>query len=183
MFVPLRSASSHPQHDLTPLDAMQLLDELSMVYTTCIMFYAIYSHQRSPHVQVIIGTLVVLLAATITLVYHYLGDPKFHQNAFALLTALVLLRSMYVMEINLRPSRKMKKGEDNVDLSPEQLKQNNRDILILKTMWKMIFLGVGSVGMGFLIWNLDNEFCSKLRVWRHQVGLPWGIFLEGHGWW
>lgn len=163
--------------------SMQLLDELSMVYTTCIMFYAIYSHQQSPRVQVIIGSLIALLAVTITLVYHYLGDPLFHQNAFALLTVMVVFRSMYVMEINLRPSRKMKNGESVTNLLPEQRRQNSRDVRILKTMWHMIYLGVGSVGMGFLIWNLDNEFCSTLRVWRRQVGLPWGILLEGHGWW
>jgi dihydroceramidase len=36
---------------------------------------------------------------------------------------------------------------------------------------------------GFGIWALDNQYCSTLRHWRHQVGLPWGILLEGHGWW
>lgn len=40
-----------------------------------------------------------------------------------------------------------------------------------------IFLG------GFLIWNLDNVFCSQVRQWRHAVGLPWAVLLEGHAWW
>ena len=36
---------------------------------------------------------------------------------------------------------------------------------------------------GFALWNLDNIYCSKLKAWRHELGLPWGILLEGHGWW
>lgn len=36
---------------------------------------------------------------------------------------------------------------------------------------------------GFFIWNLDNFFCSQVRRWRHAVGLPWAILLEGHAWW
>jgi len=30
---------------------------------------------------------------------------------------------------------------------------------------------------------LDNMFCGTLRRWRRDIGLPWGILLEGHGWW
>lgn len=37
--------------------------------------------------------------------------------------------------------------------------------------------------MGYAIWNVDNEYCGTLRTWRRGVGLPWGIFSEGHGWW
>src|SRR5271168_1006308 len=61
-------------------DTMQLLDELAMIYTTCIMFYAIFSHRRATSTKVLIALLVVLLAVFITLYYHYLKDPLFHQN-------------------------------------------------------------------------------------------------------
>jgi dihydroceramidase len=50
-------------------------------------------------------------------------------------------------------------------------------------MWKMVSLALGFVGIGFAIWRLDQAFCPTLRGWRHEVGLPWGILLEGHGWW
>lgn len=36
---------------------------------------------------------------------------------------------------------------------------------------------------GFLIWNLDNIFCSEVRRLRRAIGLPWAVLLEGHGWW
>jgi dihydroceramidase len=165
---PIPRGSSHSA------DTTQLLDELAMIYTTCVMFYAIFSHGRATSAKVLIALLVVLLATFITLYYHYLKDPLFHQNMFALLTAIVFFRSMYAMEVTLRPSRRAKANESRKD---------QRDLAILKTMWQMIPVGLASVAFGFLIWNLDNVFCPTIRHWRREVGLPWGILLEGHGWW
>ena len=94
------------------------------------------------------------------------------------------------MEVNIRPSLKEKygtKSRTGVDsgsvTSAERLENDNRDRAILKNMWIMVTLGLAIFLGGFGIWTLDNQFCSKIRHWRHQVGLPWGILLEGHGWW
>ncbi|KAF7507232.1 hypothetical protein GJ744_010790 [Endocarpon pusillum] len=144
----------------------QLLDELAMIYTTCIMFYSIFSYRRATSTKVVIALSVFLLAMFITLYYHYLKNPLFHQNMFALLTAIVFFKSIYTMEVTLRQAR-----------------EDQRDLAILRRMWQMLSVGLASVGLGFLIWNLDNAFCPILRRWRREVGLPWGILLEGHGWW
>ena len=166
---------------------MQLLDELSMIYTTCIMFYAIFSHNRSVRGTMLIAVFVVSIAIFITGYYHYLKDPLFHQNAFALLTAIVFFRSLYGMEVSLRPSRQAKKrsklGRFDASNEAEQERMDRRDLEIIKTMYQMIPVGLGSIALGFLIWNIDNAFCPTLRRWRREIGLPWGILLEGHGWW
>jgi len=122
------------------------------------------------------------------LYYHYLQDPVFHQNAFAMITILVVGRSVYMMEINLRPSlRKKYPNASHIppgQLSPtEKLANEERDKLILRRMWLMVGSGVSIFLGGFGIWALDRVFCSNIRRWRHQIGLPWGILLEGHGWW
>jgi dihydroceramidase len=62
-------------------------------------------------------------------------------------------------------------------------REDARDAIIVRKMWSLIAVGLSIFLGGFAIWNLDNIYCSKLRSWRHEVGLPWGIFLEGHGWW
>ena len=152
---------------------MQLVDELSMIYTTCLMCYASFSYSRSSPVKIVLAVALAGLAVFITLYYHYLQDPVFHQNAYALLTTVVVLRSMYTMEAALRPKwRKERQEYENV-----------RDLKTLKTMWFMVVYGLSMFLGGFAIWNLDNFFCSTLRSWRQQIGLPWGILLEGHGWW
>lgn len=159
---------------------MQLVDELSMIYTTCLMFYATFSYGRTRRYAQLLALLLVALAAFITGYYHYLQDPVFHQNMYALLTAIVLFRSMYIMELRLRPALRAK---EQLDDGSEQLRVDRRDLDILHTMWKMVAFGLTIFLGGFAIWTLDNEFCGNLRRWRRDIGLPWGLLLEGHGWW
>ncbi|KIX07955.1 uncharacterized protein Z518_02609 [Rhinocladiella mackenziei CBS 650.93] len=164
---------------------MQLLDELAMIYTTCIMFYAVFSHRQSKQMSILIALLAVGIGAFVTAYYMYIKEPLFHQNAFALLTAIVFFHSVYGMEINLRPAWKVKKGAcTSANDDAERVRMDRRDRRILRIMWgRMIPVGLGSFALGFLIWNLDRAFCSTIRGWRREIGLPWGILLEGHGWW
>lgn len=170
---------------------MQLVDELSMIYTTCLMCYATFSYSRSRLFSLYLALFLLSLAIFITLYYHYLQDPAFHQNAYAILTAVVLTRSMYVMELNLRPRLKQSENEYKllhrrsmtVDEKLVSQGEDRRDRKILGMMWAMIGFGLTTFLGGFFIWHLDNVYCSKLRVWRREIGLPWGIILEGHGWW
>lgn len=160
-----------------------------MIYTTCIMCYATFSYRRSPLFSKLLALGLASLAAFITIYYHYLQDPSFHQNAYAILTAIVLIRSMYVMEVNLRPSLRAKYGYvDATGRTPNQVAKERRinatrDRETLRQMWWMIGMGLSIFLGGFAIWNLDNEYCSTIRRWRREIGLPWGILLEGHGWW
>jgi hypothetical protein len=62
-------------------------------------------------------------------------------------------------------------------------RENARDTEILKQMWIFVAFGLTVFLGGFAIWALDIVYCGKLRKWRRSVGLPWGIVLEGHGWW
>ncbi|KAN0069771.1 Ceramidase [Elaphomyces granulatus] len=169
-----------------------LIDELSMIYTTCLTCYATFSYSRSTGVRLFLAIFLIGLAVFITLYYHYLQDPAFHQNAYALLTAIVVFRSMYTMEVTLRASWRKSREQDRVArekkdlsvLSKEQQEfENVRDLETLKTMWLMVGCGLSTFLGGFMIWYLDNAFCTQLRGWRRKIGLPWGLFLEGHGWW
>ena len=173
------------------LDPMQLVDELSMIYTTCLMCYATFSYSKSRQYAFTLALGLVSLAIFITLYYHYLQDPAFHQNAYAILTAVVLTRSMYVMEFSLRPSltqhEELFRLKNTRSMTAEEKiisqSKDRRDAKILQTMWIMIAWGLGTFLTGFGIWHLDNEYCSTIREWRREIGLPWGAVLEGHGWW
>ncbi|KAI9677094.1 MAG: hypothetical protein M1817_006933 [Caeruleum heppii] len=172
---------------------MQLVDELSMIYTACIMCYATFAFRKSRPFAIALCIALIALALFITLYYHYLQDPTFHQNAYALLTTIAVFRSMYVMEVSLRPSRRLTGGarpgrnEDGQPPEVHKLSDNKtddqRNQKILESMWRLVACGLSIFLSGFVIWTLDNEYCSILRDWRRQIGLPWGIFLEGHGWW
>lgn len=234
---------------------MQLVDELSMIYTTCIMFYAVYSFKQSVLSRTLLAGGLLILCASITAYYHYLQDPTFHQHAYGILTALVVCRSMYIMDAHLRPSsqpgykrskeeamnetevppsppgavptngngpakrkknRKRKtnghtngvtngnghsyhtRSKDKVyaatngnghakpipnEAKPATAESEAHDLTILHRMWGIVISSLVIFLGGFLFWNLDNAYCPTIRDWRHAVGLPWGIFLEGHAWW
>ncbi len=177
--------------DLFP-DPMQLVDELSMIYTTCLMAYACFSYSRSREFRIILAVSLLGLSLFITLYYHYLQDPAFHQSVYALLTTIVVFRTTLTMERTLRPSlrrseekhRQERKHESRDLLGKEtQARLNVRDKSILKDMWTLVAFGLVMFLGGFGIWALDNVYCSRLRSWRRDVGLPWGVVLEGHGWW
>ncbi|TDZ41419.1 Alkaline ceramidase 3 [Colletotrichum trifolii] len=167
---------------------MQLFDELSMIYTTCVLFFAVFSHGKSTLGQLLLGIFTAGLALFITVYYHYLGEPVFHQVMFAVLTATVVFRSIYVMEKTLRPpppavGKGNGNGHGNGNGSRSEKFGQLRDQEILCNMWAMITTGLSAIAIGFLFWNLDNIYCSSIRRWRRQIGLPWGVVLEGHGWW
>lgn len=77
---------------------MQLVDELSMIYTTCIMCHACFSYGMSREFSWLLACGLVVLSAFITvsrschgtsrlwsdelplqIYYHYLQDPTFHE--------------------------------------------------------------------------------------------------------
>jgi len=96
----------------------------------------------------------LLFAATaITVIYLHIKDPTFHQVAYAVLTALVLLRSIYLMHTHI----------------------DDRDAK--RNMYWTILIGVGTFLTGFGLWIIDNEFCDSLRYVRGIVGFPWAFFL------
>ncbi|KAI9899543.1 hypothetical protein N3K66_006004 [Trichothecium roseum] len=149
---------------------MQLVDELSMIYTTCLMLYASFSFSRSRTFSSILGVSLLALAGGFTAYYHTTKDPVFHQNAYALLTATVIFRSMWVMEYRLRPALRSRVNDQYTTQ-------------LLCTMWAMVATGLTVFLGGFLVWNLDNWYCAEARRFRRTIGLPWALLFEGHAWW
>lgn len=169
-----------------PTDPMQLVDELSMIYTTCLMCYATFSYSKSRLFAIFLGLGLASLALFITCYYHYIQDPAFHQRTYAILTLFVIGRGIYIMESTLRPTQKMHSASDQgrgVVSSTADESKDRRDAKILTAMWAMIGCGTFMFLGGFIFWSLDNHYCSTFRKWRRTIGLPWGILLEGHGWW
>lgn len=142
-----------------------------MIYTTCIMCYATFSYSKSGRSRTILGLGLLGLSIFITAYYHYLGDPVFHQVAYAILTIVVVFRSMWVMEVTLRPkwrnSRRLSISDHLYGSLPSSPRGDQfddiRDQKVLRRMWIMVAVGISTFLGGFAIWNLDNQFCSTLR--------------------
>lgn len=125
----------------------------TVIWTTCIMAAMVWSWDVSNAVAYLVYAGLVFTATAITVVYIHIKDPTFHQVAYAVLTAVVLTRSIYLVHTRV----------DNAEAK--------------KNMWWTIVIGVSTFLTGFLLWVIDNEFCDALRSVRHQIGIPWAFFF------
>ncbi|CZR40488.1 uncharacterized protein FPRO_05388 [Fusarium proliferatum ET1] len=166
---------------------MQLVDELSMIYTTSILCHAIFTQDRSRLFSIFLGIGLVALSISITAYYHYIQDPTFHQNAFSILFLATVFRSLYTMEAILRPmlSKTHINKPPRTSVSNKETRSSpvQSDRAIICEMRWIVAMGFITCAAGITAWKVDNIHCGDLVRWRHEVGLPWGILLEGHGWW
>lgn len=156
---------------------MQLIDELSMIYTTCFMCYATFAYSRSIAFSSLLGTSLAGLAWFITARYYQTKDPQFHQDAYTVLTIIVVFSNMFIMEYNVRPALR---SRDQKRVPGSSVPAGDA---IVKEMWLLVATGLSIFLGGYLIWHLDNVYCNEVRQWRHSLQLPWAIILEGHAWW
>jgi dihydroceramidase len=169
---------------------MQLIDELGMIYTTSIMSYAMYSYNQSTGVKMFWGFGFLFLNIFITAYYHYLRDPSFHQMCFTIMIISVTFRTVVIRRAKIKPPLRVPDSDGNVEvdgvLVPVE-EQRSRDLADYKytsdLLVSSLIAGVGSFLVAFVLWTIDNNHCSLLISWRRKVGLPWGIFLELHGYW
>ncbi|TXC10462.1 hypothetical protein FocTR4_00005993 [Fusarium oxysporum f. sp. cubense] len=120
-----------------------------------------------------------------TAYYHYIQDPSFHQNTFSILFLATVFRSLYTMKAILRPtlsntyankSRRTSLSDKEALYCPVRIDQ-----AIIREMRWIVAMGFITCAAGIAAWTLDNLRCGDFVKWRHRVGLPWGILLEGHG--
>lgn len=93
----------------------------------------------------------------------YVRSPKiiFQVIAFASGLVLVILRTQYLYHL----------------ATPAFPSEKSRDWNV--RTWRAISICV----LGYLLWNIDLEYCAALRELRQGVGQPWAWLLELHGWW
>ncbi|KAI9259497.1 alkaline dihydroceramidase [Phascolomyces articulosus] len=140
---------------------MQLLDELPMIYAACVMVWHIFEVHPQKRYGVLLPLFLVGYSAFVTYSYIIINNPVYHQVCYGLLVGTVVIRSVYVCH--------------RIPTAYQAYEQ----IWMSRLLW----MGAGCFGCAFLVWNIDNQFCSFLRDWRSTVGLPIGAISELHGWW
>lgn len=137
----------------------QLLDELPMIYATCIPFWSVFSEFKTPKQSLLVGLGIFSAANTLTVIYLYVKDPTLHQAAYGILNAAIIFKSVALAGKYVKA---------------EAAKTNLRNTMIS---------GIAIFALGYLLWNLDIHLCSMVRAKRRDWGIPYGFILEGHGWW
>lgn len=150
----------------------QLLDELPMIYATCIPTWSLLCETRdtlNPNSrisnvtlrrQVKVGLYLTTFVFVLTLIYLITKIPEIHQTVYGAFTIIVVL------------------------LSGKYTHDYVRDDLARRCMYQCMILGMVFFSLGFIFWNLDNQLCSLwIHIRREWLKLPLGVFLELHGWW
>ncbi len=144
---------------MTLLYKYQLLDELPMIYATCIPFWSLFSQDSTKAQSVKLAIFTIVGALGFTGWYLILRDPTLHQIGYAVLNLLIVVRSY---------------------------KLTNTKVTDLKTrhaMNKAMLMGSISFITGYFLWLIDIHACSILTLTKHRWGIPYGFVLEGHAWW
>lgn len=144
---------------MTLLYEMQLMDELPMVWGSSYMVYSLYE-VRIPKNEgsKAMAVLMGSYSVLVTVVYLQIKDPIFHQMMYG-----VLVFTLLAMDLHLNICQYSKAG--------------------VKVFIAGFFMYLG----GFMLWNVDNLFCSQLTSLRSQYtanGLR-GLaqVTQLHGWW
>ncbi|XP_015759291.1 PREDICTED: alkaline ceramidase 3-like isoform X3 [Acropora digitifera] len=118
----------------TLLYEMQLLDELPMIYGTCILIFCSYQNSYKPRQYNRILILALMIScALITLMYVAFVNPLIFQWSYAILV-VILIVGAYTSSKKHRHSQ------------------------------RLLVISLVSYGIGFLLWNIDNNFCVSLSI-------------------
>ncbi|XBW36421.1 hypothetical protein QEN19_002000 [Hanseniaspora menglaensis] len=166
----------------------QLLDELPMIYITCIPCYSVLcepllykknkegadEEETSILIQnenkfiavskkleyfVALSLTVISLIMTFSYIY-YITNPIFHEVCYAILNAIIVYCASYLTRKHIN------------------------DIEVKTNLIKSSLRGVSLFALGFVLWGLDRQYCKSLiYVRREYLKLPLGNILELHAYW
>jgi dihydroceramidase len=144
---------------MTLVFEMQLLDELPMLYGTCVILHNVIEIERTSKLGPTFPVFLVLESIVLTVLYVYNKNPLFHQITFGVQMLLALGCAIY-----------------HTTHLPKHHKAT-------PTLIKLVVGGTVMFVSGFVLWNMDNQYCGWLRHLRQEWGYPWSPLLQLHGWW
>jgi len=135
--------------------SMQLLDEIPMVWSSAAFIYTIYMTTSKPGEKGLFPLFMLSLYCTLfTFIYSIWTHPIVHQVMYGILVVLILLQAAYILN-------------------------NDRDMVSIK----LFILGLVTYGVGFLLWNFENHFCSAVQSARSSLPTILSPVTQLHGWW
>jgi dihydroceramidase len=141
--------------------ALQFGDELAMLGLTWSLLHGTLTTRQPPARSRIITVVLSVVFPICSAFYIWTGKIIYHAVMFATMIALIIARGFYLFHF-------MK--NDIPDARRHAWRAKGR-----KALW--------TLGIGYVLWNIDLEFCAELRRMREAAGLPWAWLLELHGWW
>ena len=140
---------------------LEFVDELSMMLLSWSMLRSLLILRQSPTNIRYISIVLAIFFVSFSVFYVTFSKIIYQVIAFWVSLILVGVRVRYLFNW-AKPGF----SEENV---------RNWSVRVWTATFTCLF--------GYLIWNIDLEFCHELRNLRERIGLPWAFLLEFHGWW
>ncbi|XP_071194822.1 alkaline ceramidase 3-like isoform X1 [Salvelinus alpinus] len=133
---------------------MQLLDELPMIYSTCVFVYCLYECFKQENTLSLFPiTLLLFFSVSVSVVYLQWKEPVFHQVMYGALVACLVMRSIFIVT------------------------------WVYPWLKPMCYISLSVFLLGFLLWNIDNLACDSLRSTRQRLPPVVGAVTQFHAWW
>ncbi|PSN64406.1 putative alkaline dihydroceramidase Ydc1 [Corynespora cassiicola Philippines] len=140
---------------------LQFADELSMLGLAWSLLQGTLTMRTSAPTSTYISIGLAIVFPLFAAFYVWTGKIIYHAVAFALAVLLIVLRSLYLFYWLEPPFPKAKRES-----------------------WRARgWVALSILLAGYLVWNVDLEFCKEIREIRERIGVPWAWGLELHGWW
>ena len=137
----------------------QFSDDISMLYLAGSLIQRLYCSKLSSSTALAANAAIFAAVSGLSAYYVQSGNLNVHTSIFAGELSLVWPRTLYLIYGQKRSSTERSKHLGN----------------FLKAVAYLV--------LGFVLWNIDINYCQELRDIRKAIGLPWAWFLELHGWW
>ncbi|ESZ98467.1 hypothetical protein SBOR_1129 [Sclerotinia borealis F-4128] len=140
-------------------DWTQWGDDTSMLIATSTVLHRVFTYDKSLKFTVVTGSSLFVFMVTF-IAWHCITDETvMHPVLFGIEIAFVGIKTRSIIN------------------------QRVANAAVQKQVKKLVTYGGVIFVSGFLIWNIDNHFCSSLTDIKRSIGMPWSFILELHGWW
>ncbi|KAI1422317.1 ceramidase-domain-containing protein [Xylaria sp. FL1777] len=141
--------------------ALQFGDELAMLGLVWSFLQGLLTIRRSSIYNQFINISLATVFPLFAVFYVWTGKIIYHVIGFSIALAFIIFRGVYLFYWR-------KPGFPHAKVAEWRIR--GRVALVL-------------MGIAYILWNIDLEFCAELRKLRHDLGLPLAWLLELHGWW
>ena len=148
-----------------------------MIFATALVLQRLLTFNRTFEENVVINATLGIAVAAFSILHCRINDLNVHSAVFG---SMILYIGYRVRAL----TKEIKDPRHQGDLNNLVWSGSGNSLHSHLVVYAVMLTSISIVyaGAGFALWALDSLACSRLRQTRRLIGLPWGFFLEFHGW-
>jgi dihydroceramidase len=131
-----------------------------MLYLAGALIQRLYCSKLPSATAMLANAAVFAAVSGLSVYYVQSGNLLLHTSIFAGELTLIWPRTLYLIYCG-----------------------RERSVVERSRLLRRFRIAVAYLVLGFVLWNIDINYCMELRDLRSRIGLPFAWLLELHGWW